>query len=90
MDLEVTLENAKTVVRQREAVREQQVTIKGDRLEAPQLLEAVGQKNQKVQKSRQAHLHRSEVRTQCGKDQHPHNACPAKEAICRKCHKKGH
>ena len=41
------LEKAKTVVRQREAVREQQVTIKGDRLEAPQLLEAVGQKNQK-------------------------------------------
>ena len=44
-DLELTLENAKTVVRQKEAVREQQVTIKGDRLEAPQLLEAVGQKN---------------------------------------------
>ena len=47
MDLELTLEKAKTVVRQREALHEQQVTIKGDRLEAPQLLEAVGQKNQK-------------------------------------------
>ena len=47
MDLELMLEKAKTVIRQREAVREQQVTIKGDRLEAPQLLEAVGQKNQK-------------------------------------------
>ena len=47
MDLELTLEKAKTVVRQREAVHEQQVTIKGDRLEAPQLLEAVEQKNQK-------------------------------------------
>ena len=42
MDLELTLEKAKTVIRQREAVREQQVTIKGDRLEVPQLLEAVG------------------------------------------------
>ena len=40
------LKKAKTVVQQREAVREQQVTIKGDRLEAPQLFEAVGQKNQ--------------------------------------------
>ena len=39
------LKKAKTVVQQREAVREQ-VTIKGDRLEAPQLFEAVGQKNQ--------------------------------------------
>ena len=46
MDLEMTLKKAKTVVQQREAVREQQVTIKGDRLEAPQLFEAVGQKNQ--------------------------------------------
>ena len=47
MDLELMLEKAKTVVRQREAVREQQVTVKGDRFEALQLLEAVGQKNQK-------------------------------------------
>ena len=35
MDPELTLEKAKTVVRQREAVCEQQVTLKGDRLEAP-------------------------------------------------------
>ena len=47
MDLKLTLEKAKTVVRQREAIHEQQVTIKGDRLKATQLLEAVGQKNQK-------------------------------------------
>ena len=61
MDLELMLEIAKTVVQQREAVREQQLTIKGDRLEALQLLEAVGQKNQKGTKSRQAHLCRSNV-----------------------------
>ena len=35
MDLELMLEKVKTVIRQREAVREQQVTLKGDRLEAP-------------------------------------------------------
>ena len=58
MDSELMLEKAKAVVQQREAVCEQQVTIKGDRLVAPQLLEAVGQKNQK--KSRQAHLLRSD------------------------------
>ena len=51
MDLELALEKAKIVVRQREAVHEQQVTMKGDRLEVPQLLEAVGQKNKKLQKS---------------------------------------
>ena len=42
MDPELMLEKAKTVIWQREAVREQQVTLKGDRLEAPQLLEVVG------------------------------------------------
>ena len=42
----MTVKKAITVVQQREAVSEQQVTIKGDRLEAPQLFEAVGQKNQ--------------------------------------------
>ena len=46
MNLEMTLKKAKTVVQQREAVREQQMAIKGDRLEPPQLFEAVGQKNQ--------------------------------------------
>ena len=55
------LKKAKTVVQQREAVREQQVTIKGDRLEAPQLFEAVGQKNQIGTKRKQAHLRKSDV-----------------------------
>ena len=61
MDPKLTLEKAKTVVRQRETVCEQQLTIKGVRLEAPQLLEAVEQKKQKGTKSRQAHLHRNDV-----------------------------
>ena len=43
MDLELMLEKAKMVVQRREAIHEQQVTIEGDKLEAPQLLEAVGQ-----------------------------------------------
>ena len=37
------------------------MTIKGDRLVASQLLEAVGQKNQIGTKSRQAHFPRSDV-----------------------------
>ena len=36
-------------------MREQQVTIKGDRLEAPQLFEAVGQKNQIGTKNEDKH-----------------------------------
>ena len=83
MDLELTLEKAKTVIRQREAVREQQVTIKGDRLETSQFLEAVGQKNQKGTK-KQTSTPPQKRCTRCGKDQHPHNVYPAKEATCRK------
>ena len=92
MDPELTLEKAKTVVRQRETVREQQVTIKRVRLEAPQLLEAVGQKNQKGTKryKKQTSTPPQKRCTQGGKDQHPCNACLVKEATCRKYQKKGH
>ena len=65
------------------------MTIKGDKLEAPQLLETVGQKNQKGTK-KQTSTPLQKQCTQCGKDQHPCNACPAKETTCRKCQKKGH
>ena len=80
---------AKTVVQQREAVHEQQVTIKGGRLEAPQLFEAVGQKNQ-IGTKKKTSTPSKKLCTRCGKDQHPRNACPSKEATCRKCQKKGH
>ena len=63
--------------------------IKEDRLEAPQLFEAVGQKNQKGTKKQTSTPPQKQC-TPCGKDQHPRNACPAKEAICRKCQKKSH
>ena len=89
MDPELTLEKAKTVVRQREIIHEQQVTIMGDRLEALQLLEAVGQMNQKGTKTQTSTPPQKQC-TQCGKDQHPCNACPAKEATCRKWQKKGY
>ena len=89
MDPELTLEKAKTVVRQREVVCEQQVTLKGDRLEAPQLLEVVGQMNQKsIKRQTNAPPHVQKWCTRCGKDQHPHDACPEKDATCRKCQKK--
>ena len=63
MDQELMLEKVKTVVRQREAVREQQVTITWDRLESPQLLylKLWNRRTIKVQKSRQVHFHRSDV-----------------------------
>ena len=57
MDLEMMLKKAKAVVQQREAVHEQQVTIKGDRLEAP----LCDRRTKQAQKSSQAHLCKRDV-----------------------------
>ena len=50
----------------------------------------MGQKNQTGTKKQTRSTPPQKRCTQCGKDQHPRNACPAKEATCRKCQKKGH
>lgn len=79
MDPELTLEKAKIVVQQREAVREQQVALQGERLEALHLVEIVGYKsmlnNQKrYEKSRQAHTPQQKRYTRCGEDRLPRDA----------------
>lgn len=45
MDPELTLEKVKTLVRQREAVREQQQTLQGDKIDMPGVVDAVSQKS---------------------------------------------
>ena len=65
------------------------MTLKGDRLEGPQLLEAVEQKNQKGMK-RQTSTPPQKRCTQCLKGSHPCDVRPVKDATCRKCQKKGH
>ena len=98
MDPELTLEKAKTLVRQREAVREQQQTLKSEKPEATSLVDAVSYKqHQKNRKSsQQKNSQRPSTAEQpkkcirCGKNPHLRDACPAKDATCRKCQKKGH
>ena len=86
MDLETMLKKAKTVIQQREAVHEQQVTIKGDRLEAPQLLEAVGQMNQAGTKADK--LTSIEVTYSMWQGSTSTECLPSKEATCRNARRK--
>ena len=88
MDPELTLKKAKTLVRQREAVRKQQQTLKNEKPEATSLVDTVSykqhQKNRKL--SHQKNSQRPSTAEQlkkcirCGKNPHPRDACPAKDA----------
>ena len=97
MDPELTLEKAKTQVRQREAVHEQAQILKqsGDTT-----LAAVHQKQSykgnssngaKSQHSKKAAApaHANKC-TRCGREPHKRQQCPARDATCHKCSKKGH
>ena len=78
-DENLTLDKAKKVIRQRDAVREQQSILK--RREDPSL-SCVGKKPS-VRPANRAKCSR------CGKT-HQRNQCPAKDMVCYKCHRRGH
>ena len=90
MDPELTLEKAKTLVRQREAVREQQQTLKGEKMETPSLIDAMSHTSHHKNSQRQLTSEPPKKCIRCGKNPHPRDACPAKDVICNKCQKKGH
>ena len=77
LDSDLTLDKAKKLVCQREAVHEHQQFLSGKSIEGT-MVEAVSKGK------------RQQLCTRCGKGAHPHQACPAREAICHKCSKKGH
>ena len=99
LDPNLTLDKAKKLVRQREAVQEQQQVLKG----APSSdLEELQRgyhraandtrRPQQQQSPKQFKQRQSEGKScfRCGKGQHSREKCPAKDAICHRCHKKGH
>ena len=107
MDAALTLEKAKTTIRQQEAVKEQQSILSGS--EGPNV-DAIRQGTEQGRsRDRQDSQQRRSSRppkpsggrwkerqpptqqcTRCGKEPHTHDKCPAKEAICHRCQKKGH
>jgi len=100
MDGELTLEKAKKLARQKEAVKDQHKQL---RQGAEALLESVRQQGSgyhkpawQSDKSAGGQLSQPKGRkisqhcTRCGKSKHQHDRCPARNATCMKCRKKGH
>ena len=80
MDEQLTLDKAKNLVRQREAVKEQRSLLKKDE----SALDYV------KQKPGTGHVKRRESTcTKCGKT-HARQACPARDITCFKCNRRGH
>ena len=102
LDPELTLEKAKKVVRQREAVKEQQQVLKGAGSGSlDEMQPRYGKPRQSNFDSRKAPQYPSQWNpktkfsesrpcTRCGRGRHPRDKCPARDAICHRCHKKGH
>ena len=105
LDAELTLEKAVTYVRQSETVKQQQTVLRGGNTVKPDtVIGAVqgtmelGQGSRRQRSSQwtsrgptQNQCGSSTVCSMCGKSPaHDWEHCPAKDAICRKCPKRGH
>ena len=98
MDAGLTLEKAKTLVRQREAVQEQQILLKHGQKEDKSidfLRQGVPSKGKVPLKNRsQAPAKKprqmQSKRSQCGRGPHTRQQCPAKDAACHNYKRKGH
>ena len=93
LDSELTLEKAKTLVRQREAVHEQQALLRhGPKQELT--VDAVRRrppsKNKTPRMTPKGGQSPAGKCSRCGKGPHSRQVCPAKDAVCHKCKKKGH
>ena len=99
-DPELTLKKAKTKIQQKEAVREQQQTLKGaDSATSPiGSVDAIGNK---CLRARGNPRHRSEGQIprkptngemcgRCGRERHSRDKCPAKDVQCHNCKRTGH
>ena len=105
LDAEFTLEKAKKSIHQREAVQQQQQVLKGAG-EPSGLEALHHDRYAKRQRGRQQHRGTTHSGgrakqnstshsgtkpcTRCGKGTHPRDKCPATDAVCHRCHRKGH
>ena len=100
LDAELTLEKAKKRVRQREAIQEQQVTLKGEAtkqlrelpIDSLNYRKSAGKQTESTRhrKSPQGRSASNMKCYRCGKEPHARSLCPAKEAVCHTSKKKGH
>lgn len=102
MDSKLTLETAKKTIRQKEAVHEQQQTLKGTGNAATPIDSVNGASVQKRPKFRGNPRRRSDGQAprkqqqtgekcgRCGRERHSRDKCPAKDAQCHNCKRVGH
>ncbi len=95
LDAALTLDKAKKMVRQQEAVGEQQQLLKGtvkDESSLDQLRQRKGFRKQWKAKKPSSTNPRVPTKScqRSGRGQHTREQCPAKEATCHTCQKKGH
>ena len=105
MDADLTLEKAKKSIRQREAVHEQQEILESGIKQEPSSLDAMKHKSNFQRRNQPSSRPNANPQTshhqpipqksnrkcfRCGRSSHPHAECPASQAVCHKCKKKGH
>ena len=101
MDPELTLEKAKKAMRQKEAVKEKNQQLQGEREPRVSPLDAIKVDRQTTEKGRRPDCGRDKriasdktVKpkcTRCGKGPHQADSrCPASTATCHRCNRKGH
>ena len=104
LDSELTLEKAKKKIWQKEAVGKQQKELKASAEGTTSLEElCFCRKPKKGQHPHRNHAssgrpkatptnatHTTKACTHCGREPHPHEKCPTKDANCDRCTKKGH
>ena len=101
MDATLTLDAAKKAVRQKEAVHEQQQTLNAggrtntevDSINSHQRRQRPpGQRrdNKPSGNRSQNTTNSGEKCSRCGRDRHPRDRCPAKDAQCHNCKRRGH
>ena len=89
LDPDLTLEKAKKIERQQDAVQEQQQVLKG--MEDITLDEASGSKGyvrERDQPESYPQKQKGRKCLRCSREQHPFSECPARKATCYRCHRK--
>ena len=98
-DSELTLKKAKTITRQREAIHEQQVILDTGESSQPSSVDAIKHKGASKTESTKSQTTtdksskasgQSKNCSRCGRGPHSRHMCPAKDATCHACKKKGH
>ncbi len=90
MEPELTLEKTKKLVRQREAVKQQAAHLKGTPSDQSGLEEVKTRYTRKNKRFTKPNTGKAQTCQRCGKSPHSFQRCPARDAVCFRCDRKGH